>query len=130
MANNNGNQKGENALIAERRRKLSELREEGIAYPNDFRRNALAEELHHTYGGHEGEHLREENIHVKVSGRMMVKRVMGKSSFIKLKTGPQKSRFAWSAIVLPKVFTKNSRNGTSAISSRFPELSSKPTPVS
>ena len=77
--------KDENALIAERRRKLGELREEGIAYPNDFRRNALAEELHHTYGGHEGEHLREEDVHVKVSGRMMVKRVMGKSSFIKLK---------------------------------------------
>jgi lysyl-tRNA synthetase class 2 len=85
VANNNGNEKDENALIAERRRKLSELREEGIAYPNDFRRNALAEELHHTYGGHEREHLREENIHAKVSGRMMVKRVMGKSSFIKLK---------------------------------------------
>jgi len=85
VAKNNGNEKDENALIAERRRKLGELREEGIAYPNDFRRNALAEELHHTYGGHEGEHLREEDIHVKVSGRMMVKRVMGKSSFIKLK---------------------------------------------
>ncbi len=85
MAKNNGNEKDENALIAERRRKLGELREEGIAYPNDFRRNALAEELHHTYGGHEGEHLREEDVHVKVSGRMMVKRVMGKSSFIKLK---------------------------------------------
>ena len=85
MANNNANNKDENTLIAERRRKLSQLREDGIAYPNDFRRNALAEELHHTYGGHEGEHLREENVHVKVSGRMMVKRVMGKSSFIKLK---------------------------------------------
>jgi len=85
VAKNNGNEKDENALIAERRRKLGELREEGIAYPNDFRRNALAEELHHTYGGHEGEHLREEDVHVKVSGRMMVKRVMGKSSFIKLK---------------------------------------------
>jgi lysyl-tRNA synthetase class 2 len=85
VANNNGNEKDENALIAERRRKLGELREEGIAYPNNFRRNALADELHRTYGGHEGEHLREENIHAKVSGRMMVKRVMGKSSFIKLK---------------------------------------------
>ncbi len=75
----------ENALIAERRRKLTEMREVGNAYPNDFRRNALADELHQTYGGHEGDHLREEEIHVKVSGRMMVKRVMGKASFIKLK---------------------------------------------
>jgi lysyl-tRNA synthetase class 2 len=74
----------ENALIAERRRKLDELREAGNPFPNDFRRNALADELHESYGKHEDEHLREEDVHVAVSGRMMVKRVMGKASFIKL----------------------------------------------
>ncbi|MGI9202981.1 MAG: lysine--tRNA ligase [Woeseiaceae bacterium] len=74
----------ENALIAERRRKLDVLREGGNAFPNDFRRNALAEELHQSYGRHEDEHLREVNVQVSVSGRMMVKRVMGKASFIKL----------------------------------------------
>jgi lysyl-tRNA synthetase class 2 len=78
------NKQDENSLIAERRRKLGELREAGNAYPNDFRRNALAEELHQSYGQHEDEHLREEDVHVSVSGRMMVKRVMGKASFIKL----------------------------------------------
>ena len=74
----------ENELIAERRRKLGELRESGNPFPNDFRRNALAEELHHSYGRHEDEHLREENVEVSVAGRMMAKRVMGKASFIKL----------------------------------------------
>ena len=74
----------ENELIAERRRKLNTLRESGNAYPNDFRRNALAEELHQSYGKHEDEHLREEAVQVSVAGRMMVKRVMGKASFIKL----------------------------------------------
>ena len=74
----------ENALIAERRRKLDELRDAGNPFPNDFRRNALAEELQQSYGGHEDEHLREEDVHVSVSGRMMAKRVMGKASFIKL----------------------------------------------
>jgi len=78
------NKKDENSLIAERRRKLGELRDKGIAFPNDFRRNALAEELHQSYGQHEDEHLVAEDIHVSVSGRMMVKRVMGKASFIKL----------------------------------------------
>ena len=78
------NKKEENALIAERRNKLSALRESGNAFPNDFRRNALAEELHQSYGKHEDEHLREEDVHVRVAGRMMVKRVMGKASFIKL----------------------------------------------
>jgi lysyl-tRNA synthetase class 2 len=80
-----GNDKqDENALIAERRRKLDALREEGNPFPNDFRRNALAEELQQSYGKHEDEHLREEDVHVAVSGRMLAKRVMGKASFIKL----------------------------------------------
>ena len=82
MADKNG--QDENKLIAERRKKLDALREGGIPYPNDFHRNALADELHHMYGGHENETLEKENVEVSVAGRMMVKRVMGKASFIKL----------------------------------------------
>ncbi|HIJ33764.1 MAG TPA: hypothetical protein HPP65_05095, partial [Gammaproteobacteria bacterium] len=40
----------ENRLIAERRQKLDLLREEGNAFPNDFRRNVMAGELHAEYG--------------------------------------------------------------------------------
>jgi lysyl-tRNA synthetase class 2 len=76
--------RNESDLIAERRRKLHALRETGNPYPNDFRRNALADELQQCYGKHEDEHLRAEAIRVNVAGRMMVKRVMGKASFIKL----------------------------------------------
>ena len=78
------NTQDEGKLIAERRRKLDALREGGHAYPNDFRRNATAGELHQTFHGHDDETLRKENIEVAVVGRMMVKRVMGKASFIKL----------------------------------------------
>ncbi|MDJ0919251.1 MAG: lysine--tRNA ligase, partial [Woeseiaceae bacterium] len=74
----------ENKLIAERRRKLDELREIGNAYPNDVHRNALADELHRTFGEHEAEHLIEEDVEVDVTGRMMRKNVMGKGSFIAL----------------------------------------------
>ncbi|MGB5244920.1 MAG: lysine--tRNA ligase [Woeseia sp.] len=77
-------EKDENFLIAERRRKLDALRAEGSAFPNDFRRNALADELHQTWGEHDDESLKAEHIEVCVAGRMMAKRVMGKSSFIKL----------------------------------------------
>jgi lysyl-tRNA synthetase class 2 len=76
--------KDENKLIAERRRKLTELRSSGNAFPNDFHRNALADELHHMYGGHEQATLEREQVRVSVAGRMLVKRVMGKASFIKL----------------------------------------------
>ena len=77
-------QKDENKLIAERRSKLDVMREGGNAYPNDFRRTALAGQLHQNFDTHEDEALRGEHIRVAVSGRMMVKRVMGKASFIKL----------------------------------------------
>ena len=74
----------ENKLIAERRGKLEALREQGNPFPNDFHRNALADELHHMYGAHDNETLEQEQVSVAVAGRMMVKRVMGKASFIKL----------------------------------------------
>jgi lysyl-tRNA synthetase class 2 len=74
----------ENKLIAERRAKLEALRAAGNAFPNDFRRNAIAEELHQTFHAHDNDALVEEDVHVAVSGRMMAKRVMGKASFVKL----------------------------------------------
>ncbi|MBT8089760.1 MAG: lysine--tRNA ligase [Gammaproteobacteria bacterium] len=77
-------QQDENKLIAERRGKLDALRQQGNAYPNDFRRNSVAEELHQTFDSHDNEALLEEHVEVSVSGRMMAKRVMGKASFVKL----------------------------------------------
>jgi len=74
----------ENALIAERRGKLARLRDSGVAYPNDFRRDALAADLHATWGGRSDEWLAANPVRVRVAGRMMFKRVMGKASFAKL----------------------------------------------
>ncbi len=71
----------DNKLIAERRRKLEEWREAGAAFPNDFRRDALAADLHASYGERENEALEAENVRVRVAGRLMAKRVMGKASF-------------------------------------------------
>jgi len=75
----------ENHLIAERRGKLERLRGRGIAFPNDFRRDSTAEELHVGYGGHAPEWFDAHPTRVTVAGRMMFKRVMGKASFAKLK---------------------------------------------
>jgi lysyl-tRNA synthetase class 2 len=74
----------ENHLIAERRAKLAKLRERGNAFPNDFRRNALAAHLLTAYGEKSPEVLESESIRVSVAGRMRAKRVMGKASFAKL----------------------------------------------
>jgi len=77
-------EQNENRLIVERRKKLGQLREKGNAFPNDFRRDAIAAELHASYGEHSAESLEAESPVVHVAGRMMAKRVMGKVSFIKI----------------------------------------------
>lgn len=74
----------ENRLVAERRQKLAELRALGSAFPNDFRRTVLADEVHAAYGAQSDESLRSAEIEVAISGRMMAKRVMGKNSFVHL----------------------------------------------
>ena len=71
----------ENHIIAERRDKLAQLRQQGIAYPNDFVPTHLAGDLQSHYGELTKEDLVEKNVQVKVAGRMMLKRVMGKASF-------------------------------------------------
>lgn len=74
----------ENHIIAERRAKLTTLREQGIAYPNDFCRDAFSDALHSNYDSLDKVILAEKNIQVAVAGRMMFKRVMGKASFASL----------------------------------------------
>jgi len=74
----------ENQIIAERRGKLNELRTHGQAYPNDFRRDALAADLHAQHGGKANEELEPLAIAVAVAGRMVLKRVMGKACFATL----------------------------------------------
>ena len=74
-----------NHLIAERQAKLTRLRELGEAFPNDFRRNSTAEQLHLAYDCHAPEWFDAHPTRVTIAGRMMFKRVMGKASFAKLK---------------------------------------------
>ncbi|AWK13799.1 lysine--tRNA ligase [Candidatus Fukatsuia symbiotica] len=68
-----------------RKEKLAVLRKgNGVAFPNDFRRNALSDKLHHTYGSKENEELATLESEVTVAGRMMSRRLMGKASFVTL----------------------------------------------
>jgi lysyl-tRNA synthetase class 2 len=79
----------ENKLIAERRAKLAQLRggaaaAAGAAFPNDFRRDSLAGQLHDAFGERPAEWLEANPTRVQVGGRMLFKRVMGKASFAKI----------------------------------------------
>jgi lysyl-tRNA synthetase class 2 len=74
-----------NALIEQRRSKLAAMREEGIAFPNDFRRDVMAGELLAEYSEKSNEELEATPVRVKVAGRMMSRRIMGKASFAHLR---------------------------------------------
>ena len=79
----------ENQLILERREKLKAIRQQqvqgnGVAFPNDFQPTHKAQALFAEYGERSTEALAEKPVTVKVAGRMMLKRVMGKASFCTL----------------------------------------------
>ncbi len=67
--------------IRQRREKLTALRGETIAFPTDFRRDVVVGELLAKYGEQSKEELEEARIRVKIAGRMMTRRIMGKASF-------------------------------------------------
>lgn len=74
-------QEEENHIIQERRAKLAKLRAAGVAYPNDFVRTDLFGDIRAKYGEMSAEELEAAAPKVACSGRMMLKRVMGKASF-------------------------------------------------
>lgn len=61
----------ENKLIAERRGKLAELREQGNPFPNDFRRTAMAGELQAQFAGDSKEDLEAAGNEFSVAGRLI-----------------------------------------------------------
>lgn len=74
----------ENKLIAARRVKLAQLREQGNAYPNDFKPNVSAAELQREFAGQDAGQLASHEQLYRIAGRMLAKRVMGKIAFVKL----------------------------------------------
>lgn len=61
----------DNKLIAERRAKLALLREQGNAFPNDFRRTAMAADLQADYSERSKEALEEASTEFAVAGRLI-----------------------------------------------------------
>ncbi|MBY8605299.1 MAG: lysine--tRNA ligase [Burkholderia sp.] len=83
----------ENQIIAERREKLRALREQGIAYPNDFRPEHHAADLQAKFADSDKAALEANPVEVSVAGRMMLKRVMGKASFATVQDGSGQIQF-------------------------------------
>jgi lysyl-tRNA synthetase, class II len=77
----------ENKLIAERREKLKVLREQGVAFPNDFKVDSFAGDLQSEFEDkdtHTAEVIEALARRVTVAGRIVLKRVQGKVSFVQV----------------------------------------------
>jgi lysyl-tRNA synthetase class 2 len=83
----------DNQIIAERRAKLARLRQQGPAFPNDFTRTHHAGDLLTRYGALTREQIAAAEVEVKLAGRMMLKRVMGKASFATVADGSGRIQF-------------------------------------
>ena len=77
---------GEKAILEERRKKLENLRDKGVAYANSFRPKNNANEIHKLYGETTKDDLAKKNIkNISIAGRIVLKRVMGNASFATLR---------------------------------------------
>ncbi len=94
----------EQEQIKQRRNKLNVLREEGIAFPTDFRRNVISGELLAEYGDKTKEELEEQPVRVKLAGRMMTRRIMGKASFCHIQDMSGKIQIYVTRDALPEGF--------------------------
>lgn len=73
-----------NKEIKNRLEKLKILKKNKIAFPNNFKRNYISNILYKKYNKYNRKYLKNINLKVKIAGRMINCRHMGKSSFIKL----------------------------------------------
>ncbi len=120
-----------NNELKTRREKLAALREQGVAFPNDFRRDHTSDQLHADFDGKENEELEALNVEVAVAGRMMTRRIMGKASFVTLQDVGGRIQLYVARDDRRKAFiTTSSKSGTSATSSPPAVSCSRPKPVS
>ncbi len=107
-----------NNELKTRREKLAALREQGVAFPNDFRRDHTSDQLHADFDAKENEELEALNVEVAVAGRMMTRRIMGKASFVTLQdVGGRIQLYVARDDLAEGVYNDQFKNGISATSS-------------
>ncbi|KTD41615.1 lysine--tRNA ligase [Legionella parisiensis] len=71
----------ESEVYSIRKQKLAELRTKGFNFPNQFRREHLAQEIIKHYDSLDKDALAQRHVKVSVAGRIVLRRIMGKASF-------------------------------------------------
>lgn len=87
-----------------RKQKLAALRETGFNFPNQFRRQDLANDLNKQYAEENKEHLAQKQIKVCVAGRIVLRRIMGKASFFHIQDVSGRIQVYIRANDLPEVY--------------------------
>lgn len=101
-----------NDELRNRREKLAALRQQGVAFPNDFRRDHTSDQLHEEFDAKDNQELESLNIEVSVAYRMMTRRIMGKASFVTLQDVGTVFNCTLQEIACQKVFiTISLKNG-------------------
>jgi lysyl-tRNA synthetase, class II len=72
----------ENEILQIRKQKLADLRKEGFNFPNQFKPSHLAQDILDTNSTATKEDLEENHVEVMVAGRIVLRRLMGKASFV------------------------------------------------
>jgi lysyl-tRNA synthetase class 2 len=118
-----------NNELKTRREKLAALREQGVPFPNDFRRDHTSDQLHADFDAKENEELEALNVEVAVAGRMMTRRIMGSLLRDLQDVGGRIQLYVSVTICRKASTTSSSRSGTWAISWARKVNCSKPKPV-
>ncbi|MES1930045.1 lysyl-tRNA ligase [Salinisphaera dokdonensis CL-ES53] len=84
MTDSSSNDTDTHRLVAQRKEKLQAWRDQGHAFPNDFRPDALAGDLQRAHADDDADTLDAAGKEVAIAGRLLAKRVMGKLSFATL----------------------------------------------
>lgn len=87
-----------------RKQKLAELRTTGFNFPNQFRREHLADELNKGFSEFDKESLAQKQVKAVVAGRIVLRRIMGKASFFHIQDVSGRIQVYIRANDLPEVY--------------------------
>lgn len=71
--------------VSVRRSKLARLREHGDVFPNDWQRTHVANDLHQQFQDATKQQLEQDSHEVSVAGRVVLRRELGRASFVSLR---------------------------------------------
>lgn len=96
-----------NNKLKNRRKKLAALRQQSVAFPNNFRRNHTSKQLHKKFNAKNNQKLKSLNIKVSVASQIITRRIIKKASFVTLQNVSSRIQLYVAQNSLPKSVYNN-----------------------